>query len=542
MNSESTASSASQKVSAATLLQPLWTRKWALLTLMILVSVATYMYYSRQANRYKATSTLLIGADRTQQSIQRSSSPISGRQVQNEADVASSRPVAARAARELRVPGGAAAARELVTVTVDPNADIIRISAEAEDAVQAATFANAFADSYLGISRARSRELLNVSITALRRKLDALGADAVDEAERADVSTELRNLELLRSSPPGSARLIEEAVPAVAPFAPRPERNALFALALSALFGVLAAYGLDRFDRRLRSVDDVEALVGATVLSALPHVQDGAASVNEEGATVRSALREPMRMLRANLQMVGLDEQHRTVLVSSAIPGEGKSTVARNLALTYCDVGYSVALVDADLRRPTLAAALNILSGDIGLTSVLTGDASLEQALLDVPLDPDGFSDIAMRTPGPSSTTAGRRRLSLLPAGSTPANPQAVLASVQMRRLVERLAATHDIVIVDTPPLLAVSDALSLAAATDCTVIVTRLNLSTRDSVRRLLKLMDRAHDLNVIGFVVNDITGIERVRGYGYYEYYGQATKAVRGAARDHATERDLV
>lgn len=543
MSSEPTAVPDSQKISATNLLRPLWVRRWALLALATFVPVAIYNFYSREPDRFRASTTLLVGADRTQQSIQGFYSPIAPRQVQNEADIAASLPVAERAAQDLGLRGNAAAARRLVSVAVEPDADIVKITAEASDATRAASVANAFAQAYLAASAVRSRELLDTSIADLRRKLDRLPATRTNEQQRSDLTSSLRNFESLRSSPPGLARQIEQAIPPSRPFSPNPRRNAIFSLALSALFGIFAAYGLDRFDRRLRTVEDVEAAVGSTVLAALPHVNDGVNASNEGRPIVGRNLQEPMRMLRANLLLAGLDREHRKVLVSSSGPGEGKSTLVRNLALTYCDWGQSVAVIEADLRRPSLASAFGVEPSE-GITSVLTGKITLDQALVEIELDSQGFSELtAPQTNGPSPSILAGRRLSFLPAGDTPANPQAVLASHQMRELIDRLAESYDLVLVDSPPLLAVSDTLSLTAAIDCALIVTRLDLTTRDSVRRLLKLMNRARDLDVIGFVANDLTGIDRAGYYGYYGHYGQSPGgSARGGATDrHTAERDV-
>lgn len=206
---------------------------------------------------------------------------------------------------------------------------------------------------------------------------------------------------------------------------------------------------------------------------------------------------EAFRVLRTNLQFMSLDKPLKTIMVTSATPGEGKTTTAANLAVAFAQTGASVCLIDADLRRPMVAKTFGVDNWS-GLTSALIGQTDLDVALKQCAV------------PG----------LTLLPSGPVPPNPAELVGSNKMSKLLADLSERFEMVIIDTPPVLAVTDAAVLAPKADGVVMVVR-------SGKVDYRLVNRAKDAllavkaNLLGVVLD---GVEAERGEGYYYYYQSA------------------
>ena len=330
--------------------------------------------------------------------------------------------------------------------------------------------------------------------------------------------------------PSGQAQRLDPAQPPTKASAPRPVRNAFFAFALSLVAAVALAFGLERFDRRVKRIDDVEAIYGLPILTVVPHSRHVDRTVDGRAA-LSPDLREAFRQLRSNVQLQALSTPIRRILVTSAIPREGKSMITRNLALAFREFGQSVAVVDADLRRSGVSK-LFAAKGEAGLTSVLTGEDSLSDALEEIPVHAKGLDTLAQMEGAASTATKARgggpgaarngqvdsaTTLQLLASGPTPSNPQAVLAAQRTRDVLDELAEGHDILLIDSPPLIAVSDALALAGEVDAVIIVCRVGVSSRDAARRALELLAQVPQANTIGVVANDLTVLKGGHGYDY-------------------------
>lgn len=260
-------------------------------------------------------------------------------------------------------------------------------------------------------------------------------------------------------------------------------------------------------DRRVRATDDVEERVGVPVVGTIPKVDSVVAErriVADEahsGTRVDFAVRESLRALRTNLQFMDVDHPPRTIVVTSALPGEGKSTVAANLAMTLAAAGAHVVLVDGDLRRPTVASTLGLVAG-AGLTDVLAGRAKLTDVLQSAP-------DV----PG----------LAVLTSGTIPPNPSEVLGSERMHQLIRDMAA-HATVIIDAPPLLAVTDGAVLTNQADGALLVIAVAKTTYDVVDKALNALEKARG-RVLGLVLNR-TPVAGGRAQKYSYDYSSASE----------------
>ena len=258
-------------------------------------------------------------------------------------------------------------------------------------------------------------------------------------------------------TPPGSkvptvgVQIIAEPKLADAPVSPRPLRNAGLAVALGLIVGVGAAALRESLDSTIRTPEALTEAAAAPVLSVIPFDRkaDKAPLITEGSA--QSLRAEAMRQLRTNLQFVNVDRPLRSLVVSSALPGEGKSTTACNLGIAFAESGRRVIIIDADLRRPKIAEYLG-LEGAVGLTNVLAGQANVRDVV----------------------QPWGSGGLWVLPSGYVPPNPSELLGSGNMADLLTALGAAFDVIIIDTQPLLPVTDAAVMSTLADGCLLVSR--------------------------------------------------------------------
>jgi capsular exopolysaccharide synthesis family protein len=220
-----------------------------------------------------------------------------------------------------------------------------------------------------------------------------------------------------------------------------------------------------------------------------------------------------MRMLRVGVDLQSLETPIKILLVTSAISEEGKSTIARNLALVYREAGIDVALIDADLRRQSLSHAFAPATASPGLTGILLGEASPAEAKV--------AAQVVLPGDGRRRTTPDRDELAFLPGGGPAANPPAILGSPRMGSVLRELAAQHQMLIIDSPPLLPVSDTLPLLSLVDAVVMVGRVKCTRRDAIRRVRSVLAGMGNIPVLGLVTNDIPESSRSYLYGYGGYY---------------------
>ncbi|MGI8680326.1 MAG: polysaccharide biosynthesis tyrosine autokinase [Jatrophihabitans sp.] len=288
------------------------------------------------------------------------------------------------------------------------------------------------------------------------------------------------------------------------PASPTPVLNILLGALLGLLIGAVAAVARDLLDNRIKDADGFGKLADAPVMGAIVDDPTTKRYPVASSAGQNNVRAENFRQLRANLQFANVDEHPRVIAVTSSIAGEGKTTVAINLASTLADAGFTVCLVDTDLRRPTAAEALGLLS-TVGLTTVLIQQIALADALQDA--------------------GAG---LYLLAAGPIPPNPSEVLASSAVREVIRSLLDKLDYVVLDTAPLLPVADGCEVAALADGTLLVARHSLTTTTNVERAIRALRRV-DSTLLGVVLNRTPRGRGNRGYDYAYYHEDAGRGAR-------------
>lgn len=286
---------------------------------------------------------------------------------------------------------------------------------------------------------------------------------------------------------------------------PTPKLNLMVAGILGLVLGLLAALLRDYFDRRLRTADEIEQAFGLPVIGQIPSVRRGGPDRPRMLWDENGDFAEAFRALRANLQYLGVNRPLRTILITSPSSNQGKTTVAANVATALAQSGASVAVLEADLRRPQLGDVFQIPQLSAGLTTVLVGKAELRSVVSEIELPA-----------GANGTQGEARHVAVLASGPLPPNPSELVGSSQMQQVIDELGGMYDHVIIDSPPMLVVADSLELANHADGVIVVARLKHTTRDAARELRVLANRL-GIHLVGVVVTDVP--VRV-GYGYASY----------------------
>lgn len=296
-----------------------------------------------------------------------------------------------------------------------------------------------------------------------------------------------------------AATIISPAAEPVTPTTPRTTQNLALGLAFGLLLGAGQAVLRDVLNTRVRSEQDIERVTDRPVIGSIMHDPTATKQSSAMVADQQSVRAESYRRLRTNLQFLGMEDQRRSIVVTSSVPGEGKTTTAINIAFTMAAAGERVLLIDADLRRPQIANRFRLESA-AGLTSILIGRAILADVV-----QPQGMIG-----------------LDVLAAGPIPPNPSELLGFTEMKHLLHEATHTYDVVILDTPPLLPVTDAAVLSHITSGALVVVGSKVVRRQELETALTTLDRVES-RVLGLVLNMVERQDRSGyGYGYDDQYG--------------------
>lgn len=341
---------------------------------------------------------------------------------------------------------------------------------------------------------------LVITVTADR----PLAAQAVANAYVRILPTELQKLDQLPSVTEALLTVVNSAGLPTTPYSPKPLRNGLIGLALGIVLGIAAALIRETLDTTLRDSEEVRRMSRATILGIIP--REFADERLPAATRAHSRRSESYRQVRTNLEFAAGDRAPDSYVVTSAGQGEGKSATVSNLAVLTSRAGKRVAVVDADLRKPSLALYFNADTRRPGLAEVLAGKAALNEVLQPI---------------------AGER-ITVLTSGGQVSNPSELLGSQAMEDVLEELRNSFDLVIVDSPPVLAVTDALLVGKHTEGMIVVARMRSTTRSALRRSLEAVERVH-ARLLGIIVNASVESEDKR-YGYGKGYISEDKSTTG------------
>lgn len=364
-----------------------------------------------------------------------------------------------------------------VSVTAAGESDVVKVEATNEDPALAAKIANEFAKQFIAFRRDANRNKVLKAQGLVEARLNELTPAQREGPEGDALEDRKRDLGVNATLQTGEAQLVQPATEPSSPSTPKTTRNVALGILLGLVLGISLALLRDQVDRRLKTVEEAEAAFGLSILATIP--ESSAIDITgKDEARLGGEEAEAFRMLRANLQYFSIDEDLKSILITSPAPADGKTMVVWNLAVTEAQAGRRVLLVEADLRRPRLGAQLG-LSDDRGLSLVLASSLAPEAAI---------------------RTVAG---VDVLPAGPLPPNPAELIESQRMGKLLDWAERNYDRIIIDTPPAAVVADALPLIQRVDRMLVVVRLRRTPRDAAEQLREQL--AHvGAPVIGIVMN--------------------------------------
>ena len=411
-------------------------------------------------------------------------------------DVVGSHQVAAETARRLTAAGWKRTAEQVsddLKIETERDTDVVSITASLDNADRSAQLSSTYADVAEQAAQEAQRAQARRALVVVENQLAGAPPQSQMTNNLRDQAAKLRTLSTVGT---GSPRIIQRGF--------RPESasgNMIQTIVLGAAFGLLLGIGLalvrEQSDRKLRRAEQVtDAFGGVPVLTTVPRSR--ALKRSKPFADLPPQVAEAFRMLQMNLRFAR-EAPVRSVMVTSARTGDGKTTVSWNLAAAAASAGMSVALVEADLRRPSLADRYGLDHGP-GLADVLQGDFSIAEAT---------------QAQAPAPQLVGHpRSLDILVAGSPASNPWALIQSSVMTRVLDVLERDHDLVVIDTPPIPHVSDAISLLRHVDGALITVAVGSTrTQDATRLRDQLLGL--DANVLGIVAN---GGSAMSGYAAY------------------------
>ena len=511
---------------ATAIFAPIWRRKWLILIVAILVAAGSYLYYKRQPTKFQNSTEVYLAAGAEEQFTEKGVGKSTAASTSNQTALINSIVVelAKRTLRKEHTKFARAAAKGKVRAKSPEKSQFITITTEAHTAKGSALLANTVAALYIKRQHAQYVRGIKSAIAISHRQLRKLEAPRVSAGSKGKPTTSTTNViqaatlssKINQLESQLSVIGVEQVKPATNHSAlllgPQPKKNAIFGFVLGLVLATIAAFALSRFNRRLRSLADIETVLQAQVLTALPKV--GRPIVHRDGRPAPSKpLIEPLRRLHTTLRLGNVLEQEqqsppRSILFLSADAGDGKSTLIANLALVSRDAGERAAILEADFRRPVQSKLLG-LSATRGLADVLTGSAPATQAMqavasADAPAaDPAAAPDAGVAT---ALASRGEGGVSVLVGAAGVANPPVLLASSAMTELLRSAAEEYDQVLLDVPSPLEVSDAMPLLSAVDAIVLVARVAHTREASAQRLMQLLMRTPSAPVIGVVANGV------------------------------------
>jgi non-specific protein-tyrosine kinase len=429
-------------------------RRWLTAVVCLVLAIGAAVAVTAWSTpEYEARTQLFVAARTSEDTTQlNQGQSFSQARVQSYAAIVSTQRVTGPVVRELKLPTTPEELASRITAEAPLNTVLINISVRDTEPERAARIANAVAACFSAVI-----ERLETPAPAGPQRKPGTPPEPVS---------------------PVSLGVTQMAVAPSAPVSPRPLLN----LAAGVLGGLLLAAGivflLETLDTSLKTTQALGELTELPGLGAIPYDKNapGQPLVTAAGHSKRA---EAFRKLRTNLQFAQVDDRPRIIMVTSSVPGEGKTNTSVNLALSLAEAGVATCLVDADLRRPCVASTFGLVR-DAGLTTVLIGQARPEDVM----------------------QKAGNG-LSVLASGAIPPNPTEMLASARMSEVLHDLADTYEVVIVDTAPLLPVADTIGLAPLAQGTLLVVRAAKTSRDQVRTAVEALNRVGG-RILGTVFN--------------------------------------
>ena len=475
---------------------------------ILVAAGAAYAYAKRQDPIYEASTNLLLRDPSAGSANTVFGTPTPDTGPDREALVLSD-DIRARAERALAAKvGGAAAARAAVASAEASSAaesNVVKITGIGQTGARAALIANTIAEQNVADRKARNLAKIRAARRAAQRALSELGPAGTTPQQLAALNQVRANLQALKqaaSVQDGDADILQRASAPSVPASPKPRRAALIGGFAGLLLGFALALVREQLDRRLRGAKDLGDTFDLPVLASVPTSRSFANMRNNGVDALPPAEREAFQMLRANLRFLSTDRELRSVVVTSAASGDGKTTVALNLAMADASVGRKVLLIEADMRRPSIGSVLGLESARGLSTYLAKPDAQLTHVVHPIPVTQgaNGSAPLAM---------------DVIVSGAIPSNPSELINSDRMLKLIAEAESKYDLVVIDTSPVGIVADAIPLMSEASAVIVVSRVGRITSVEANALRDQLQRI-DAPAFGLVAN-FAGA-RDKSYGYY------------------------
>jgi non-specific protein-tyrosine kinase len=496
----------------------IWRWIWLFALCAALGAGAGYLYSRLQTPIFQANTTLLVNeASAKSASTDYNALMASERLTRTYAQMITTQPLLEQVIKQLQLSATPASLAGSITVSPVRDTQLITIAVESPDPGQAAKVADtlvaAFTQQVRELQTARftsSKENLQTQMTDLQSQIDQTAALISKERDAAQLSqiqarqaqyrqaltTLVSNYEQIRLAEAQTTNTIVQVEPAVLePYAVRPKimQNTVLAGLAGLLLALAFVLVLDYLDDTIKDPEDLSRRVRLPILATIgQHTQVYGEVITQN--TPRSPVSEAFRRLRTNVQYAAVDTPLRRLVVTSALPEDGKTTIVSNLAVVLAQSGQRVTLVDADMRRPRVHKQFG-LANNRGLSSLFAKNH----------LGPEAFI-----------YTAKTENLEILPCGEIPPNPAELLASKRMREILIQLEGQCDITLIDTPPVLSVTDSCALAPAADGVLLVVKPGFTKQAALIQAVEELRRAN-ARLLGIVLNDVNA----RSTRYYHYY---------------------
>lgn len=531
----------------------LWQWAWLIALVAILAGTGAYFYSRYQTPIYQARATILINEAASRTTADSTAIYLtSDRLTQTYAEMMVKQPVMDQVAANLgldRVSSGA------LTVRPVSNTQLLTLTVEDSDPFRAAEIANetikVFSEQIFGLQSSRylsSKENLQNQMTYLEQQID-LNTQALDDIIEKNIAiVQRQQAQLMRENPNAepatlseleaqarqmnqteinqiqtrltqyssiyssvlssfeqirlaeaqsavSFMVVEPAEPRLVAVRPQIMRNTLLAAMVGLMLAIGVIFAIELLDDTVKDPEALSNKTNVPLLATIIRHDQTVLPITQ--SSPRSPASEAFRTLRTNVQYTGVDKAHRTIMVTSPTPQDGKTTVSTNLAIVLAQSGRIVTLIDADMRRPRVHEALS-----------LTNTTGLSDLFVKPFLDLNGYAQ--------KTTTEG---LKILTSGKTPPNPSELLGSYRMKDILDGITQDSDVIIIDTPPVLSVTDAAVLSAEVDGVVVVIKPGFTKQSAVLQTIEQL-RKVNAHILGFVLNDVNA-SKSRYYYYKNYY---------------------
>jgi len=471
-------------------LSVIWRRKWIIILVVLVATASAYYFADRQERQYSTSGTMFY---KQQLDIE---NPLSGsytntcsldREMATINDLMAGPVLQERAGDilknnekvSLEVGYAVSAAQQTSDSGSDSASNVVVVSGDSTDPELAAAAVNAYMDAFTEWDADQQRVQIEKAIPVVKNQLKKY--DTKQERLTTDyimLKQRLQDLEILEQTTSGNYRVLRPASVPVEPYAPNPTRSAILGFGVGLFAGIGLAFLLEQFDVRIRTQEQIARILRQPILGRVPRI-----SRRLLGESALVSLRHPdghvaeaFRMVRTNLDFMAVDADVTSIVVTSCMKGEGKSVTLANLAITMALAGKKVVVVDGDLRRPRMHKFFG-LDNETGLSTVATGHSKLFSTLQPISLDPGPKGANGVDFEHWAKGTDARSRLYVLTSGPLPPNPGEIVASRRFAAILEELTTEADVVLVDSPAMLAVGDTSAIAARVDGLVFLVDMRM-----------------------------------------------------------------